>query len=56
MRTFDEAKEEFEKEYLRRLLAATKGNFQEAARLAQRQRSGLYYLAKKHGLKPSDWR
>ena len=56
IRTFDEAKEEFEREYLRRLLAATKGNFLEAVRIAQRQRSGLYYLAKKYGLKPSDWR
>ena len=56
MKTFDEAKEDFEKEYLRRLLAATKGNFQEAVRVAERQRSGLYYLAKKYGLKPSDWR
>ncbi len=56
MMTFDEAREEFEKEYLRRLLAATKGNFQAAARVANRQRSGLYYLAKKYKLKPSDLR
>ena len=56
MPAFDKAKEEFEKEYLRRLLAMTSGNLQEAVRIAQRQRSGLYHLAKKYGLKPADWR
>lgn len=56
IRTLDEAKEKFEKEYLRKLLATTKGNFQKAARLAKRQRSDLYYLMKKHHLKPSDFR
>jgi two-component system response regulator GlrR len=56
IKTFDQAKEEFEKEYLRKLLATTKGNFQQAARLAKRQRSHLYYLIKKYRLKPSDFR
>jgi two-component system response regulator GlrR len=56
MKTFDEAKEEFEKEYLRRLLGATKGNFQRAARMAKRQRSHLYYLMKKYRLNPADFR
>jgi len=54
--TFDEAKEAFEKEYLRRLLNAAKGNFEIAARMAKRQRSHLYYLINKYGLKPSDFR
>jgi len=56
IRTLDEAKEEFEKEYLRKLLATTKGNLQKAARMAKRQRSDLYYLMKKYQLKPSDFR
>ena len=34
----------------------TKGNFQKAAGLAKSQRSHLYYLMKKYGLKPSDFR
>jgi len=54
--TFDEAKEAFEKEYLRRLLNAAKGNFELAARMAKRQRSHIYYLISKYGLKPSDFR
>jgi two-component system response regulator GlrR len=56
LKTFDEAKEEFEKEYLRKLLGTTKGNFQKAAKMAKRQRSHLYYLLKKYRLKPSDFR
>jgi two-component system response regulator GlrR len=56
LKTFDEAKQEFEKEYLRQLLGTTKGNFQKAAKMAKRQRSHLYYLMKKYGLKPSDFR
>jgi two-component system response regulator GlrR len=56
VRTFDDAKEAFEKEYLKKLLGATKGNFELAARIAQRQRSHLYYLINKYGFKPSDFR
>jgi len=56
IKTYDEAKEEFEKEYLRKLLGTTKGNFQKAARIAKRQRSHIYYLMKKYQLKPSDFR
>ncbi len=53
---FGEAKDAFEKEYLRKLLNTTKGNFKKAAGLAKSQRSHLYYLMKKYGLKPSDFR
>jgi two-component system response regulator GlrR len=56
IRAFDEAREEFEKEYLRKLLATTGGDFQLAARMAKRQRSTLYHLIKKHRLKTSDFR
>jgi two-component system response regulator GlrR len=56
IRTFGEAREEFEKEYLRKLLATTGGDFQLAARMSKRQRSTLYHLVKKHRLKTSDFR
>jgi two-component system response regulator GlrR len=56
IRTFEEAKGEFEKEYLRKLLATTGGDFQLAARMSKRQRSTLYQLIKKHRLKTSDFR
>jgi len=56
IRAFEDAKGEFEKEYLRKLLATTRGNFQLAAGMAKRQRSSLYYLIKKHRIKPSDFR
>jgi DNA-binding NtrC family response regulator len=41
---------QFEKNYLRRLLAQTRGNISEAARLCGKDRSTLNKLVKKHGL------
>jgi two-component system, NtrC family, response regulator GlrR len=56
IQTFDAATEEFEKGYLEKLLRMTKGNIQKAAQLADKQRTHLYYLMNKFGLKPSDFR
>jgi two-component system response regulator GlrR len=53
---FAVAREQFEFEYLSRLLQTTGGNVAQAARLAERNRSEFYKLLKKHGLDPADYR
>jgi two-component system response regulator GlrR len=49
-----EAKESFEREYLRDLLGATEGNISRASKIAGRYRADFYKLLKKYGLHPSD--
>ncbi len=49
-----EAKEAFEREYLRDLLRATQGNISRASQIAGRYRADFYKLLKKYGLHPSD--
>ena len=49
-----EAKESFEREYLRELLRTTDGNISRAAQIAGRYRADFYKLLKKYGLHPSD--
>ncbi|MCA9498800.1 MAG: sigma-54 dependent transcriptional regulator [Nitrospirales bacterium] len=49
-----DAKEAFEKEYLKDLLKATQGNISKAAQIAGRYRADFYKLLKKYGLHPSD--
>jgi two-component system response regulator GlrR len=49
-----EAKEEFERDYLRKLLDHTGGNISRAAQMAKRYRADFYKLLKKYGLHPSD--
>ncbi len=49
-----EAKENFEREYLRDLLKATQGNISRASQIAGRYRADFYKLLKKYGLHPSD--
>jgi DNA-binding NtrC family response regulator len=55
---FKEAKrtvvEEFEREYLERLLAKTGGNLARASRLASLERHHLRDLARKYGLRAKD--
>jgi two-component system response regulator GlrR len=48
----DDAKREFEREYLIRLLKQTRGNVTRAAKLAQRNRSEFYSLLHRHQLDP----
>ncbi len=50
---FDEARRNFERDYLARLLKATNGNVAQAARLAQRNRTEFYKLLDRHQLTPS---
>jgi two-component system response regulator GlrR len=49
---FDDARREFERDYLVRLLQTTTGNVSQAARVAQRNRTEFYKLLARHGLDP----
>lgn len=49
---FDDARRDFEREYLIRLLQTTAGNVAHAARVAQRNRTEFYKLLARHGLDP----
>ncbi|RMH35335.1 MAG: sigma-54-dependent Fis family transcriptional regulator [Nitrospirae bacterium] len=49
-----EAKEAFEREYLKELLRITEGNISRAAQIAGRYRADFYKLLKKYGLHPSN--
>ena len=48
--SLSEAKKQFEKEYVEKLLSLSRGNIPEAARLADRNRSDFFKIVKKHGL------
>lgn len=48
-----EAKEEFERSYLRNVLQMTGGNISRAAQFAGRYRADFYKMLKKYGLHPS---
>jgi len=50
---FDEARREFERDYLTRLLKITGGNVTHAAKLAKRNRSDFYTLLNRHQIDPA---
>ena len=50
---FEEARKEFERDYLVRLLKITGGNVTQAAALAKRNRTEFYKLLQRHHLEPS---
>lgn len=50
---FQEAREQFEREYLTELLQRVEGNVTQAARLAKRNRTEFYKLLKRHHLEPA---
>lgn len=54
--TFVEARNQFELNYLRKLLQMTKGNVTNAARLAGRNRTEFYKLLSRHELDASDFK
>jgi two-component system response regulator GlrR len=56
MRSFNDARRDFERQYLTQLLAVTKGNMTQAAELADRNRSDLHKLVKRHAINPSAFR
>lgn len=53
---FDDARREFERDYLVRLLQVTAGNVSHAARVAQRNRTEFYKLLARHGLDPINFK
>ena len=56
MKPLTEAKEEFERAYLRNVLQMTGGNISRAAQFAGRYRADFYKMLKKYGLHPSSSR
>jgi two-component system response regulator GlrR len=53
LKPLTEAKEEFERSYLRSVLQLTGGNISRAAQFAGRYRADFYKMLKKYGLHPS---
>ena len=56
LKPLKQAKEEFERDYLERLIDLTSGNVSRAAELSGKYRADLYDLLKKHELDPADFR
>lgn len=56
LKPLKQAKEEFERDYLERLIDLTSGNVSRAAELSGKYRADLYELLKKHELDPADFR
>ena len=54
--SFDEARDEFTRNYLVQLLQVTQGNVTQAARLARRNRTDFYKLLTKHNLRPEEFK
>lgn len=51
--SLDQARQQFEHDYLLKLLRITSGSVSEAARLAHRNRTDFYKLLKRHNIQPS---
>ena len=56
VRSFNDARRDFERQYLTQLLAVTRGNMTQAAELADRNRSDLHKLVKRHDIDPGEFR
>jgi two-component system response regulator GlrR len=56
MLPFDEARRQFERDYLTQLLKLTAGNVSQAARLAQRNRTDFYALLGRHQLEAATYK
>jgi two-component system response regulator GlrR len=54
--SFDEARDEFTRNYLSQILQITTGNVSQAARLAKRNRTDFYKLLSRHQLTPEDFK
>jgi two-component system response regulator GlrR len=54
--SFDEARDEFTRNYLSQILQITGGNVSQAARLAKRNRTDFYKLLARHQLTPEDFK
>ncbi|MGD9098130.1 MAG: helix-turn-helix domain-containing protein [Desulfobacterales bacterium] len=51
-----DAKADFERNYLSKLLKSTHGNISQASKMAGKYRADFYNLLKKHGLDPKNFR
>ena len=51
-----DAKADFERDYLFKLLESTRGNISQASKMAGKYRADFYSLLKKHGLDPKNFR
>ena len=56
LKSFKDAKLDFEKDYLTQLIELTQGNVTQAAKLSGKHRADLYELFKKHNLDPAAFR
>jgi two-component system response regulator GlrR len=56
IRSFKKAKEDFEKEYLIKLLKINRGNITNTAKMAKKSRSDIYDLIKKYNINTDDYR
>ena len=56
MPSFDEARAEFTRSYLRQLLELAEGNVSRAARLAERNRTDFYKLLNRHNVDPAEFK
>jgi len=56
MPTFQEARAEFERDYLIQVLLVTEGNITQAARMADRNRTDFYKLLRRNNLEPSHFK
>jgi two-component system response regulator GlrR len=54
--SFDEARDEFTRNYLSQILQITGGNVSQAARLARRNRTDFYKLLARHALSPDEFK
>ena len=54
--SFDQARDEFTRNYLVQLLQLSEGNVSQAARLAQRNRTDFYKLLARHGIEPESFK
>ena len=54
--SFDEARDEFTRNYLSQILQITGGNVSQAARLAKRNRTDFYKLLSRHALTPDEFK
>ncbi|MFZ5654190.1 MAG: sigma-54-dependent transcriptional regulator [Pseudomonadota bacterium] len=56
IRSLSDARRNFERQYLIHLLSVTNGNMTQAAELADRNRSDLHKLVRRHAINPADFR
>jgi len=54
--SFDEARDEFTRQYLTQILQLTEGNVSRAARLARRNRTDFYKLLTRYALDPDSFK